>query len=426
VNEAVARLFGYAPHEIIGQRALAFIAPEARAEADANVQAGLEQPYESIGLRKNGSRFPIEVYGRAIECDGQTMRVIAVRDLTFRKLAEEALRQAEERYRLAVRATNDAIWDWDIETGRTLFNEAIGTLFGYDENEATTLDWWVDRIHPDDRTRVVKGIKAAVNGRVECWNDEYRFLRADRSWADVVDRAIIVRDPDGKAIRMIGAMLDLTERKLMEAALRHAVERNQALLREANHRIKNNLQFVSSLLGVQRGALRDPEARSALNEARRRIQAMSRVHERFYKTGEFDCAEFGEILRALRDGLVSGAEGEPDIVVAAPVCPVPGDMATPLALIANELMTNAIKHAFAPGLRGTVTVSCAIDHDGSLVLTVADDGCGLPPGFDLAGQAGFGLRLVQMMARQIRGEVLVRNGNPGTVVEVRVPPKRAA
>jgi two-component sensor histidine kinase len=212
-----------------------------------------------------------------------------------------------------------------------------------------------------------------------------------------------------------------------EAELRQALERNQALLHEGNHRIKNNLQLVSSLLGLQRGTLRDGEARRAFQEAKRRIQAIARVHEGFYRTGKFDCVEFGDSLRALCDSLVSGAKEQADIVIEVPeLCLIAAGQATPLALIANELITNALKHAFTPGTRGTVTLRCAIEPGGDIALTVADDGCGPPPNFDAGTQPGFGLRLVQTLARQIGGEFRIRRGDPGTIAEIRVAPRRPA
>ena len=425
-NIAAARLFGYAhAHEVIGRPAIEFIAPEIRAEAEASIRASREAPYESIGLRKDGSRFPIELYGRRIEYDGRIMRVIGIRDLTYHKKAEEALRQAEERYRLAVRATNDVIWDRDIEKNRVTFNEAICTTFGYEPGEVrSTPEWWSDKIHPDDRTRILSGIRAITSGTGQSWSDEYRFRRADGTWADVLDRALIVRDRDGKAVRVIGSMLDLTQRKRVEAALQNAVERNRALLREANHRIKNNLQLVSSLLGLQRGTLDDPEARLALEDARRRIRAIARVHEGFYSTGLFDCADFGDVLRSLRESMATDRENQPDIVVDVP----PGwfvasDKATPLALIANELLTNALKHAFLPGQRGIITVRCSAAPDGAMILAVSDNGRGPPPGFNLSTPSGlgFGLRLVQTLGRQIGAKIEIHTAEAGMTIEIRVP-----
>ncbi len=419
-NDLASVMFGYQPGEAIGRPLMAFIAPEAHAEVRARIAAESEGPYESIGLRKDGSYFPIEVYAHGIDYESRSMRVIVVRDLTLRKQAEEALRQAEERYRLAVCATKDMIWDWDIETNRIQANDAAQTLFGYAE-ETVTFDWWADRLHPDDRTRVLEALRAAIDGTVESWDAEYRFRRANGSWADVLDRGLIMRAPDGRATRMIGVAMDLTDRKRIEAALRRAAERNQALLREADHRIKNNLQLVSSMLGLQRNSLRDPETRQALQDARMRIQAIARVHQSFYSSGDLERADFGEVLRTLRDSLRSDGKNQPEIIVeGSPGCLISAGKATPLALIANELVTNALKHAFEPGQRGRVTMGCTHDPGGDIVLTVADDGKGLPPAFDLAN-AGFGLRLVLTLARQIGGRVAVRREAPGAAIEVRVP-----
>jgi len=219
---------------------------------------------------------------------------------------------------------------------------------------------------------------------------------------------------------------DLTARRRAEAALRQALERNVSLLREANHRIKNNLQLVSSLLGIQRNTLRDDEARLALQEARRRIQAIARVHEGFYQTGEFDRIDFGDSLRALCDSFLFGREEQPQIILdTSRPCVIPANQATPLALIANELITNALKHAFAPGQPRSVEVRCAMHPEGTLALTVSDNGRGLAPDFDVDRHGGFGLRLVQILTRQVRGSFRIQRHDAGTTAEVRVAPSPA-
>jgi PAS domain S-box-containing protein len=131
---------------------------------------------------------------------------------------EAALHETEERYRLASRATNDAIWDWDLVADRILWNESLTTLFGHAQRE-TVGSWWKDHIHPDDRERVLESIQAAIAGSHENWSAEYRFLRMDRSEAFVFDRGFVIRDDQGRAIRMIGSMLDLTKRRQAEEAL---------------------------------------------------------------------------------------------------------------------------------------------------------------------------------------------------------------
>ncbi len=144
--------------------------------------------------------------------------------------AQDALRETEERYRYAVRATTDAVWDWDFATNAVLWNDALHTAFGHAPADVEpTGAWWIAHIHPDDFARVHESIHAAIDGKGTNWTDEYRFRRADGSYADVLDRGAVIRDPDGRATRMIGAMLDLTERKAANAALRQSETRYRTL-----------------------------------------------------------------------------------------------------------------------------------------------------------------------------------------------------
>jgi PAS domain S-box-containing protein len=132
------------------------------------------------------------------------------------------MRQAEERYRLVNRATNDVIWDWDFGTDELRWNEALDATFGYRLADVPReIRWWYDHLHPDDRDRVVRGIHAVIDGGGDAWHDEYRFRRADGTYARVLDRGHIHREA-GRPVRMIGSMLDLTERLAAEQALRES------------------------------------------------------------------------------------------------------------------------------------------------------------------------------------------------------------
>jgi len=145
--------------------------------------------------------------------------------------AEEALRRSEERLRLATKATNDAIWDRDLKTGTVSWNDTYSMLYGTPGTE-DAMRFWIDRIHPEDRTRTVDGFQAAIAGGESSWSAEYRFRRVDGEWAYIYDRAYIGRDASGDPSRVIGAMQDLTEKKKSEAALRESEERFRRVFEE--------------------------------------------------------------------------------------------------------------------------------------------------------------------------------------------------
>jgi len=146
--------------------------------------------------------------------------IAVVEDITEKRDIEQAadeVRRAHERYALVARATNDVIWDWDAEHGTIVWNDALQTMFGYAPDQIDNrLQWWDSHLHPDDRERVVNGINGIIEKGGSSWTDEYRFERADGSFTEVLDRGYVARAEDGTPVRMIGAMLDVTERKRAE------------------------------------------------------------------------------------------------------------------------------------------------------------------------------------------------------------------
>lgn len=180
-------------------------------------------------------KLTLEILARQVMTQLELRRALADREHRTKRLEEEIAsrlasdrvrNETEERYRLAARATNDAVWDWDLTANSVLWNEALQDAYGHRlEDVAPTGDWWIAHIHPDDRQRIDDTIHTAIDGTTDGWSAEYRFLRADGTYADVLDRGHIIRATDGKATRMIGAMLDLTDRRRTEAALLDSEER---------------------------------------------------------------------------------------------------------------------------------------------------------------------------------------------------------
>lgn len=182
------------------------------------------QPDKSIRWVVARGRVMRDDQGRAVRLPG------VVIDITKRKESEEALRESQERFQLIARAANDAIWDWNLITNDVWWNEGVLSVFGYSlEQVENTSTWWYEHIHPDDRERVVTGIHKVIDNGGKRWSDEYRFLRADGDFNYVFDRGFAVHR-DGKPVRMVGAMQDITARKCAEEALRQSQDRLQIVL----------------------------------------------------------------------------------------------------------------------------------------------------------------------------------------------------
>ena len=184
-----------------------------------------------------------------------------VADIHERRVAEEALRQSDERYRLAARAANDAIWDWNLITDHVDWNEGVLERFGYAEGEVKPdASWRHEGIHPEDRERVVSGLKAVIGSGGQSWSDEYRFRRRDGSYAIVLDRGFVLRDETGRPIRMTGAMLDLTDRKELEESLRRQTQQLEDLDRRKDEFLAMLAHELRNPLAPIRNALQHHEA----------------------------------------------------------------------------------------------------------------------------------------------------------------------
>lgn len=240
-DDRCRELFGLSPDAPVSyaEAFLLGVHPEDRAFADAAVAAALdangagtfETEYRTIGIEDDRLRY-VSARGQAYFEDGNPLRLVGtVQDVTKERLAQLRVQETEERLRLAGRATNDAIWDWDLTTDRVAWNEALHTAYGHQpEDVQPSGTWWIGRIHPDDRPRIDHAIHDVIDGEASDWLGEYRFQRADGSYADVRDRGYVIRDADGHAIRMVGAMLDQSERVAAERRMQASLEESAAEL----------------------------------------------------------------------------------------------------------------------------------------------------------------------------------------------------
>jgi diguanylate cyclase (GGDEF)-like protein/PAS domain S-box-containing protein len=211
---------------VVGSGWLTLWDPQQSQAAEAalsGARAGTSSSFEARSAIAGGAAAWFEVsIGPLRNETGDAEQLLAVlRDISAFKAAEAALRAEEERYRLAARATDNAIWDWDLGTGALQWGEAMYGLFGYTPAEVGyEVNWWKAKIHPDDRKRVVASLHRAIRRKRAHWSSEYRHLRADGTYADVLDRGYVILDDEGHAVRMVGAVQDISTRKAAEDELR--------------------------------------------------------------------------------------------------------------------------------------------------------------------------------------------------------------
>jgi PAS domain S-box-containing protein len=222
---------------------------------------------------------------------------------------------------------------------------------------------------------------------------------------------------DAEGALLLGAVsIDITEQIRTEKALASAVAAKAALLREVHHRVKNNLQVVSSLLSMQAEMLPGNGLSRVLNESQRRVEAMAMIHERLHSTDDTDRLDFREYVEALARELFSAYGVNPNRVqlrLDLGAVELGLNQAIPCGLILNELLTNSVKYAFPDARHGEIRVALGCDGSDRVTLRVSDNGVGLPGGFDVKQARSLGLRIVTILARQLDG-ILEWEPGPGT------------
>ena len=213
---------------------------------------------------------------------------------------------------------------------------------------------------------------------------------------------------------------EITEHQETEKILRESEERNRTLVKESHHRIKNNLQIISSLLELQAHQIEEETVLAVLQDSSYRVRAISLIHERLYQSTDLTQIDLGDYLRTLTEDLMGSSSGEMGVVSVEfqlEEVTLGMDAAVSCGLIVNELVTNAIQHAFPVDQKGTIGIGLQTDRDTQITLTVWDDGRGIPPGMDFLRSESLGLKLVMSLVRQLRGKVEI-DRNDGTRFEI--------
>jgi PAS domain S-box-containing protein len=547
VNDQFCEMVRYEPDELLGKQVIPLtVAPEAREFMRNQIATGGLGPYESIGLRKDGTRFPMEIRVREMESEGRKVRVATVMDITEHKRAEEALRESEEKYRSLVEAAPDVVYTISAEDGSlTSLNPAFEALTGWSRAE------WLGKpfigiVHPDDQSVAVETFQEASRGetpppyelRVLSKSGEYlvgeftstpyvkggkvvgelgiarditerkraeELLELERrrlsmlletfpgyiylqspdhtvrytnpyfvehfgepkgrlcyevlwgrkepcevcptfevfdtktpqvwEWSQTPDGRIYVIydypfiDSDGSEL-VLEIGVDITERKRAEERLKAALQEKEVLLREIHHRVKNNMQAITSMLHLLRRQLDNDQATAILQEGEHRIHTMAIIHEMLYQTDDFVHIAFQQYAtRIVRGLLIAYGVRSDHIGVAIEIedLLLELDLAIPCGLLINELVSNSLKHAFPGGQTGTITVSLQRGQE-TFALRVSDTGVGLPAGLDLNHPTTLGFTLIRSWVNQLLGEITLERpglggaeGTPGVCFRITFP-----
>ncbi len=428
-NPAIERMFGYGPGELLGQdvTVLNDWSPAENLVKTQEVMAQLREhgvfEGEFRNRRRDGSVFYCHAVITALKRPGETLWFSIQEDITERRAVEHEVRRTRDLLRQVIDASPDWIYAKDLAQRFLLVNEAFAAahdlapeaMVGRPDSDFFPAEQLVG-----DPSRGIRGFREdddrAMAG-TPIRNPEVAapLAGAGRHLFDTFKAPL--HDQEGHAYGMLGHWRDVTRRVEATKSLRRSLAEKETLLREIHHRVKNNLQIISSLLHFQARTVKNPEDVAAFVEGRRRLLAMLLVHERLYQTKDLSQIEFHGYIRALVRALMrSHDQGHVVIDTVADEIHLPIELALPSGMILCELITNIFKYAARGRDTCHALVSARCDG-GRVILTVDDDGVGFPAGFDPATVSTFGWSLIRDLVLQLDGTLVTRTAH-GAHVEI--------
>lgn len=341
--------------------------------------------------------------------------VIIVRDITDRHRTEAALQESEERFRNAFESAAVGMYLVGLDGRWLKVNDKLCQMVGRSQDEmlATTFQAIT---HPDDLKEDLINVRQLLDGEVQHYTMEKRYIHKDGHVVWILLGGALVRDHAGTPLYFVGHVQDISRRKAAEERLVASLAEKEILLREIHHRVKNNLQVVSSLLELQASSLDEAAARP-LRDSQRRVQAMALIHELLHGPWTSADVNLGEYVRRLAGSVHASLAMDPGVQLEMALEPVSVsvDQAVPLGLVVNELLSNALTHAFPVTFEGPRRLQVRLwrEAPGVGVLEVCDNGVGYDPAIS---QPSLGLNLVRRLAKQAEAVTSTRTGPAGTTV----------
>lgn len=405
INSAGARLLGKSVEEVIGHDDTALFSSETARELmerDRRVlSAGETLTFEETGTAAGVTRTYLSIKGVYRDEVGNIIGLIGIaRDISERKRAEEALRESNRRVVNILDSITDGFIALDQEWRFTYINRQAAEIF---QRMNRTRDELLGKRIWEEFPQAIGSIffeqyHKAVADQIAVQFEG--FIPPLNTWFDVH----AYPSQEGLSIYLS----DITHRKRAEEQIKASLQEKELLLKEIHHRVKNNLQVISSLLSLQAGDIEDPHTRQLFSDSQHRVKSMALIHEKLYQSKNLAGIDLPEYIRCLADDLIRsyGVDGERiTLEINAEEVFLKIDAAIPCGLILHELLSNCIKHAFPEGRPGEIRIDLWLDPQGHLCLLVRDNGIGLPVELDFLNTDSLGLQLVKMLTEQLDGTI---------------------
>ncbi|NJN45251.1 MAG: PAS domain S-box protein [Candidatus Competibacteraceae bacterium] len=364
---------------------------------------------EHRAFLENGTQKHLHAIGRPdVDSSGHVKRIFGtVQDITERKQAEQALREREEMFRTVLETIPVRVFWKDRESTVVGCNTLFARDAGYNTPEAflhreqIKLCWDdEEELYRADDREVMESGTAKLNFEEPQTTPDGRqiWLRTSK---------VPLRHLSGNIIGVLGTYEDITEYKRAERLVLDSLREKEVLLKEIHHRVKNNLQIISSLLDLQSDYVEDHRMQAILRDSQNRVRSMAIIHEQLYQTddlGKIDLARYVEELTGYLLTSYSADHHGVRLQIEMPPVWLSIDTVIPCGLIINELFTNSIKYAFPNNRNGLIRIALEeTGEDGRFILHIADDGVGLPEDLDVKQTASLGLMIVNSLVQQLRG-----------------------
>lgn len=329
------------------------------------------------------------------------------------------LQESEQRYRQSVENSPNPIFSVDRDGIILTWNRASANIFQYGQ-EMVGGKYQKLLSNPEDRT-AIESMLAQVFQKHKLSDLDISYRCKDGNERYMVSRLYPLIDHKGRVHACVFANTDITERKEAEEKIRVSLKEKEVMLQEIHHRVKNNLQIISSLHKLQSSQINDKEILEAFVSSQGRIRSMALIHEKLYQSKDLAKVDFSEYIRGLTSTLFRSykiSENYVKLKVNVEDAFLDLNRSIPCGLVINELVSNALKHAFPDGRKGELVIDFRRERDNKFKLIVADNGVGFPEGLDFRNAESLGMRLVCILTEQLHGTVEL-NQKAGTKFEIR-------